>query len=82
MPTQAQEIDGHVLINDIESLGDLQLKAGDFIEVQITEAMPHDLVGSALRLVSRSKHLQELANEMNVGLRRAVERPKDGQSVG
>jgi len=82
MPTQAQEIDGHVLINDIESLGDLQLKAGDFIEVQITEAMPHDLVGSALRLVSRSKHIQELANEMNVGLRRAVERPKDGQSVG
>jgi len=50
--TQAQEIDGHVLINDIsEDLGDL--KAGDLVEVEITEAMPHDLVGRVIRILRR-----------------------------
>lgn len=49
MPTQAQEIDGHVLINDS---GDMQLTAGDLVEVEITEALPHDLVGRAIRVLS------------------------------
>lgn len=82
MPTQAQEIDGHVLINDIEDLGGVSLHAGDLVEVEVTEAMPHDLVGRAIRLVSRSKNLQELADGLSVGLKRAVERPEVGQSVG
>jgi ribosomal protein S12 methylthiotransferase len=51
LPTQAQEIDGHVLINDISDLSEA-LAPGDLIEVEITEAMPMDLVGRALRILS------------------------------
>lgn len=55
MPTQAQEIDGHVLINDTEALGADVPAAGDLIEIEITEALPHDLVGRAIRMISRFK---------------------------
>jgi len=59
MPTQAQEIDGNVLINDINDLGalgeDFQLSPGDLVEVEITEAMPNDLLGRATRLISKSR---------------------------
>ena len=44
METQAPDIDGCVLINDVpEGLAPV---AGDFVNVQITEAHEHDLVGS------------------------------------
>ena len=50
MPTQAQEIDGHVLINDLSELGDEPwVAAGDLIEVEITEALPHDILARAIR---------------------------------
>jgi hypothetical protein len=53
MPTQAQEIDGHVLINDLSELGEgVTLRPGDLIEVEITEAHTHDLVGQAVRMIS------------------------------
>jgi ribosomal protein S12 methylthiotransferase len=56
MPTQAQEIDGHVLINDIEDLGeDSDLSPGDLVEVRITEVLPNDLVGEAIRVLSKSR---------------------------
>lgn len=59
MPTQAQEIDGHVLINDLGDLVDGEgqplVRAGDLIEVEITEAQPHDLVGRVLRVISNSR---------------------------
>lgn len=60
MSTQAQEIDGHVLINSLDelqaSLGeDFQLSAGDLIEVELTEATPDQLIGSATRLISRGR---------------------------
>jgi ribosomal protein S12 methylthiotransferase len=56
MSTQAQEIDGHILINDLGSLADAEeLRPGDLIEVEITEALPHDLLGSAVRLLSRTR---------------------------
>jgi ribosomal protein S12 methylthiotransferase len=56
MPTQAQEIDGHILINDLEELGDsVTLAPGDLIEVEITEVLPHDLIGRATRLISKGK---------------------------
>jgi ribosomal protein S12 methylthiotransferase len=59
MPTQAQEIDGNVLINDLPT--DMTgLAPGDLIEVEITEAMPHDLVGRALRTLSRARQRIEL----------------------
>jgi ribosomal protein S12 methylthiotransferase len=42
METQAPDIDGHVLINDV---GDRQVSPGEFYEVEITESLPYDLVG-------------------------------------
>jgi ribosomal protein S12 methylthiotransferase len=68
MPTQAQEIDGHVLINDTEDLGEITLKPGDLIEVEITDANPQDVIGSALRLISRAKQLPESENASTPGL--------------
>lgn len=56
MPTQAQEIDGHVLINDTAEcgIGEVILCPGDLVEVEITEALPHDLIGRAVRILSRA----------------------------
>jgi ribosomal protein S12 methylthiotransferase len=64
MPTQAAEIDGRVLINDVSFLGfeAETLRPGDFIEVEIVEAMPHDLVAKALRIVSRGLSMTEAAS--------------------
>ncbi len=42
METQAPDIDGHVLINDI---GDFQPQAGRFYNVEITETLDYDLIG-------------------------------------
>ncbi|MCM2323801.1 MAG: 30S ribosomal protein S12 methylthiotransferase RimO [Oligoflexia bacterium] len=53
--TQAQEIDGHVLINDVGPLAAEELAPGDLVEVEITEAQPHDLVGRVLRMVSPAR---------------------------
>lgn len=63
MPTQAAEIDGRVLINDVSYLGfeAEDLRPGDFVEVEIVEAMPHDLVGKALRIVSKGMTLTAAA---------------------
>jgi len=80
MPTQAQEIDGHILINDLSYLGadSADLTPGDFVEVEITEAMPHDLVGKALRIISKkSTHVLSA----HAGLRRAIERPATEEGV-
>ncbi|MGK5082704.1 30S ribosomal protein S12 methylthiotransferase RimO [Bdellovibrionota bacterium FG-1] len=50
MPTQAQEIDGHVLINDLGDSNALEtLKPGDFVQVLLTEAQGHDLIGRILK---------------------------------
>jgi ribosomal protein S12 methylthiotransferase len=53
MPTQAQEIDGHVLINDLGDVG--EVRPGDLIEVEITEAHTHDLVGRVVRVLSAGR---------------------------
>jgi ribosomal protein S12 methylthiotransferase len=55
MRTQAQEIDGHVLINDLGDLSVEGLSPGDLIEVEITEALPHDVLGSAVRVISAAR---------------------------
>jgi ribosomal protein S12 methylthiotransferase len=54
MPTQAQEIDGHVLINDLGEFGD-GLRPGDLVEVEVTEAHPHDLLGRMVRMISPAR---------------------------
>ncbi len=57
LTTQAAEIDGHVIINDVAP--ELEnLKPGDLVKVEVTEAHTHDLVGRVLELISRSKPSQ------------------------
>ena len=46
MQTQAPDIDGHVLINDV---GDTDAAPGGFYEVEITESLEYDVIG---RIVS------------------------------
>ncbi|MBC7385606.1 MAG: 30S ribosomal protein S12 methylthiotransferase RimO [Cryobacterium sp.] len=76
MPTQAAEIDGRVLVNDVSYLGfeAEDLRPGDFIEVEIVEAMPHDLVGKALRILSRGMTIQ-VATEAGLRTTIPMERP-------
>ena len=70
MPTQAQEIDGHVLMNDFGVLEDeislSPLRPGDLVEVEITEAMPHDLVGKLTRIIKRSSKAQDGPASLNL----------------
>ncbi|MFZ9594844.1 MAG: 30S ribosomal protein S12 methylthiotransferase RimO [Bdellovibrionia bacterium] len=54
MPTQAQEIDGHLLINDILPEATL-VHPGDLVEVEITEALAQDLVGRITRILSPAR---------------------------
>ncbi len=79
MPTQAQEIDGHVLINDVTDLGDVSLQPGNLIEVEVTEAMPVDILGKAVRLVSRTSAMPGLttAAPVEVKVARPIERTFD-----
>jgi len=42
METQAPDIDGHVLINDV---GDKQVMPGEFYTVELTESLEYDLIG-------------------------------------
>lgn len=69
MPTQAQEIDGHVLINDTEDLGTAALSPGDLVEVEVTEVTPMDLIGRATRILSKTRAPQAArATGVSVGL--------------
>jgi ribosomal protein S12 methylthiotransferase len=50
MPTQAQEIDGRVLINDLGADEGVELRPGDLAEVEITELADLDLVARLIRV--------------------------------
>lgn len=64
MPTQAQEIDGHVLINDVEAIGGIEaVSPGDLIEVEVTEAMPLDVIGRATRVISKARNRSSIARK-------------------
>jgi ribosomal protein S12 methylthiotransferase len=45
---QAPEVDGTIIINDIEPLGGRSVQAGDLVTVEITEVAGYDLVGAAV----------------------------------
>jgi ribosomal protein S12 methylthiotransferase len=55
MPTQAPEIDGHVLINDTGRLALEALKPGQLVLAEITEALPHDLIGRVVGVCRTAK---------------------------
>jgi ribosomal protein S12 methylthiotransferase len=45
METQAPDIDGHVLINDVEGR---KVTAGNFYQAEITESLEYDLIGKII----------------------------------
>jgi ribosomal protein S12 methylthiotransferase len=54
LASQAEKIDGRVLINDLDLLDPSEqklLRAGDFVEVEITEVLPYDLVARVTRVL-------------------------------
>lgn len=53
MAIQAQDIDGHVLINDLYD-DDVKLSPGDIVEVELSEAQPLNLVGRLTRVISKT----------------------------
>jgi ribosomal protein S12 methylthiotransferase len=55
MPTQAQEIDGRVLINDLGDDETLVLAPGDLVLVEMTEMAQEDLVAKFIKCISRAK---------------------------
>jgi ribosomal protein S12 methylthiotransferase len=61
LSTQAQEIDGHILINELSEELVEGIQPGDLIEVEISEALTgilaHDLVGKAVKMVSPRRPL-------------------------
>lgn len=60
LSTQAQEIDGRVLINDLGPLSDASVTPGDFFEVEITERVDQDLLA---RVVSMKSHGKSAASQ-------------------
>lgn len=61
MSTQAQEIDGHILINDIEDIENSEsLKPGDIVEVEVTEVLPHSMEHSLLGKGLRRKKSHDI----------------------
>lgn len=55
MESQAPEIDGHVLLTDVPD--GLSLQPGDFLRVQITRALDHDLIGRVVGVEERARSL-------------------------
>lgn len=60
MPTQAQEIDGRVIINDLGKLGVETLTPGDLVEVEVTEVAQQDLLARGVRMVKPMLKVENL----------------------
>ena len=70
MPTQAQEIDGRVLINDLGSDESVVLSPGDMALVEITELAEQDLVA---RLIQVTRPAVATTPGLTVDVREAAE---------
>jgi ribosomal protein S12 methylthiotransferase len=74
MPSQAQEIDGRVLINDLGDNEEIQLVPGDFALVEITELAQQDLVG---RLIKVTKPMIRAQQGLTTAIAKGVEHRHD-----
>ncbi len=77
MATQAQEIDGRVLINDLRENEDVQLVPGDFVLVEITELAQQDLVAKMLKV---TKPMKRAAPGLTTVIAKGVEHRDDQRS--
>jgi ribosomal protein S12 methylthiotransferase len=77
MATQAQEIDGRVLINDLRENEDVQLVPGDFVLVEITELAQQDLVAKMLKVTNPMKRV---APGLTTAIAKGVEHRDDQRS--
>ena len=79
MATQAQEIDGHVLINDLgPDTSPDALSPGDLIEVEITDANPQDVIGRYVRMLSKRPQPMHPGLTVSVNSPIAAERRLNG----
>jgi len=69
MATQAQEIDGRVLINDLGENEEVQLVPGDFVMVEITELAQQDLIA---RLVKITKPMVQTQPGLTTALSNSI----------
>ena len=69
MPTQAQEIDGRVIINDLGDNENANLTPGDFALVEITELAQQDLVAKLIKVT-------KTASPALAGLTATIQNPK------
>jgi ribosomal protein S12 methylthiotransferase len=77
MSTQAQEIDGRILINDLRENEDVQLVPGDFVLVEITELAQQDLVAKLLKV---TKPMKRVAPGLTTAIAKGVEHRDDQRS--
>jgi len=77
MATQAQEIDGRILINDLRENEDVQLVPGDFVLVEITELAQQDLVAKMLKV---TKPMKRMAPGLTTSIAKGVEHRDDQRS--
>jgi len=76
MPTQAQEIDGRVLINDLGEDETLILAPGDLVLVEITELAQQDLVA---RFVRVTKPALIAVAGLTTAIKKGIERREDNR---
>jgi len=86
MPTQAQEIDGRVLINDLGSneasvLASGGLSAGDLALVEITEQVQQDFIARLVR-ITKPAFREALAPGLTAQIQKGMERREDGTLRG
>lgn len=75
LPTQAQEIDGRVLINDLGDSVGVELRPGDLVEVEITELAEQDLVARYVGMIKPMMIVQP-------GLTAQIQNPSSMESRG
>jgi ribosomal protein S12 methylthiotransferase len=78
MPTQAQEIDGRVLINDLGDNEETMLAAGDLALVEITELAQQDLVA---RLIKVTKAATSGTPGLTAQIQKGLERRQTANGV-
>ncbi len=78
MATQAQEIDGRVLINDLGENDEIKLVPGDFVLVEVTELAQQDLVA---RFVKVTKSMTSVKPGLTTAIAKGVEHRDNEQTA-
>lgn len=78
LPSQAQEIDGRVLINDLGTSPDVALTPGDLVEIELTGIAEQDLLAKLIRVVKPMS--PEHRHQISPGLKTEIQNPVSMES--